>query len=149
MSVTVLGVANSITGPLLLAPVTVECGFPSPSQDYYFGPINLDDELIKNRAATFLVRVSGSSMVRAGIHDGDVLIVDRSLEPRHGDVIVAVIDGDMTVKRLLITATGVVLHPENPHFPDLRLREEELIIWGVVKHCIHALVNEARMVHGA
>lgn len=150
MSVTVLGTAGTATGPLYLAPVSVEAGFPSPAQDYYDGPVDLTRELVKDAAATFFLRVSGSSMEQAGISDGDVLIVDRSLTPRHNDVVIAVLDGELTVKRLIITAHGVILRPDNPAFPDILVpTESELSVWGVVKVSLHYLVDHRRAAHGA
>lgn len=125
---------------LLCAPVTVPAGFPSPAQDWYEGPIDLTAELVKDQAATFIVRVSGHSMEGAGISDGDELLVDRSLTPRDGDVVVAVLDGELTVKRLATGPAGVVLRAENPEFPDIPVPEAaDLIVWGVATFCIHHL----------
>lgn len=150
MSLTVLGTAGTVTMPLHLAPVSVEAGFPSPAQDYYDGPVDLTRELVKDAAATFFLRVSGSSMEQARISDGGVLIVDRSLTPKHGDVVIAVLDGELTVKRLIITGRGVILRPDNPAFPDILVAaESELVVWGVVKVCLHYLVDKRRAVHGA
>lgn len=150
MPLTVLGVAGTIAGPLQMAPVTVEAGFPSPAQDYYDGPVDLTKQLVRDQAATFFLRVSGSSMEGAGISDGDVLIVDRALTPKHGDVVIAVLDGELTVKRLIIGARRVILRPDNPAFPDIKVEElSSLDIWGVVKVCIHYLVDHRRAAHGA
>lgn len=126
--------------PIVLLPVAAErvpAGFPSPAQDYFDGDVDLNEHLIHNRPATFVVRVSGDSMTGAGISDGDELIVDRSIDPADGDVVIAVLDGDLTVKRLRITATGPELHPENPAYPVLR--PGELYVWGVVTTCLHHL----------
>jgi len=96
--------------------------------------------LIRDEAATFIVRVSGDSMEGAGIYDGDELIVDRSIEPRDGHVVIAIVDGEMTVKRLRITATGVILQAENATYPDVQVAElSELMIWGVATRCLHHL----------
>lgn len=125
---------------ILAAPVAVACGFPSPAQDYYDGPIDLTDMLVEDRAATFIVRASGHSMTGAGISDGDELLVDRSKHPQHGDIIVAVLDGELTVKRLELTAAGVVLRAENAEHPDIVVPElSDLQIWGVAMYCIHHL----------
>lgn len=139
MSVVVLGrLAVDALAGILVAPVAVAAGFPSPAQDYYTGPIDLNEHLIKDITSTFIVRVSGDSMEPAGISDGDELIVDRSLTPRHGNVVVAVLDGELTIKRLWLTGRGVVLHAENPTYPDLRIPAlSELTIWGVVTRCLH------------
>ncbi|MEW9870983.1 LexA family protein [Arthrobacter sp. HS15c] len=123
---------------VLLAPVAVAAGYPSPAQDYFDGRIDLNEHLIKDITSTFVVRVTGDSMERAGISDGDELIVNRALEPKDGSVVIAVLDGELTVKRLRITATGVVLQAENPRYPDIRVPSlSELTIWGVATRCLH------------
>jgi len=125
---------------LLAAPVSVACGFPSPAQDYYEGPIDLTAMLVDDQAATFIVRASGHSMTGAGISDGDELLVDRSKHPRHGDIIVAVLDGELTVKRLELTPAGVVLRSENAQHPDIVVPElSDLQVWGVATYVIHHL----------
>ena len=123
---------------VLVAPVPVAAGYPSPAQDYFDGRIDLNEHLIKDITSTFVVRVTGDSMERAGISDGDELIVNRALEPKDGSVVIAVLDGELTVKRLRITATGVVLQAENPRYPDIRVPSlSELTIWGVATRCLH------------
>lgn len=123
---------------VLLAPVSVPCGYPSPAQDYYDGPLDLNSHLIEDSVSTFLVRVTGNSMEQAGISDGDELIVDRAQTPKDMSVVVAILDGELTVKRLRITPRGVVLQAENQAYPDLVVGElSELQIWGVVRKCIH------------
>ena len=118
----------------------VPAGFPSPSQDYSDTKIDLTQMLIRDELSTFIVRVSGDSMEGAGIYDGDKLIVDRSIEPRDGHVVVAVVDGEMTVKRLRVTPTGVVLQAENSEYPDVAVAElSDLLIWGVATTCLHQL----------
>lgn len=118
----------------------VPAGFPSPSQDYSDTKIDLTQMLIRDELSTFIVRVSGDSMEGAGIYDGDKLIVDRSIEPRDGHVVIAVVDGEMTVKRLRVTATGVVLQAENAEYPDVTVAElSDLTIWGVATTCLHQL----------
>lgn len=130
--------APAIGALVLVAPVAVPAGFPSPAQDYYSGRIDLNEHLIRDETSTFIVRVSGDSMEPAGISDGDELIVDRSLEPQHGSVVVAVLDGELTIKRLLLTRGGVVLHADNPRYPDIRVPAlSELIVWGVVTRSLH------------
>ncbi|MFB8191342.1 LexA family protein [Microbacterium sp. NPDC055988] len=124
----------------MVAPIAVACGFPSPAQDYYDGPIDLTDMLVDDQAATFIVRASGHSMTGAGISDGDELLVDRSKRAQHGDIIVAVLDGELTVKRLEVTRTGVVLRSENTEHPDIVVAElSDLQVWGVATYCIHHL----------
>ena len=123
---------------VLMSPVAVAAGYPSPAQDYFDGRIDLNEHLIKDITSTFVVRVTGDSMERAGISDGDELIVNRALEPKDGSVVIAVLDGELTVKRLRITATGVVLQAENPRYPDIRVPSlSELTIWGVATRCLH------------
>lgn len=119
----------------------VPAGFPSPSQDYSDTKIDLTQMLIRDELASFIVRVSGDSMEGAGIYDGDELIVDRSIEPRDGHVVIAIVDGEMTVKRLQITTTGVVLQAENAEYPDVIVAEiSDLVIWGVATTCLHHLI---------
>lgn len=123
---------------VLVSPVPVAAGFPSPAQDYFDGRIDLNEHLIKDITSTYVVRVCGESMKGAGISDGDELIVNRALEPVDGSVVVAVLDGELTIKRLRITPAGVVLQAENPAFPDIRVQAlSELVIWGVATRCLH------------
>lgn len=118
------------------------CGFPSPSQDYQTSEIDLNEHLMPNRVSTFLIRARGHSMVRAGIFDGDELIVDRSIRPEDGHVVVAVVDGEMTIKRLRISPHGVSLSPENPQFPAIEIPElSDLRVWGVVTRSLHRVLR--------
>lgn len=131
--------ASDLPGPLY-CPVAVPAGFPSPAQDYFTGRIDLNKHLIKDITCTFLVRVSGHSMVGAGISDGDELVVDRSLTPVDGNVVVAIVDGELTIKRLRLEHGSVRLVAENPEYPDVVIPElAELSIWGVVTRCLHRL----------
>ena len=124
-------------GPLISA-AAVPAGFPSPAQDYFDGRIDLNKHLIRDMASTFLVRVSGHSMDGAGICDGDELVVDRSLAPADGSVVVAILDGELTVKRLRLGPGGVRLAAENPDYPDIEIPElADLSIWGVATRCLH------------
>lgn len=132
--------------PLVDAPATlallvrdgVSAGFPSPAQDYYDGPIDLNAHLIKDPTSTFVIRVAGDSMVGAGIADGDEVIVDRSITPRDGHVVIAVLDGELTIKRLRQHHGGVTLCAESDGYPDIRVAEmSELTLWGVVTRCLH------------
>lgn len=121
------------------APEAVHAGFPSPANGYYTGPVDLNRHLITDPTATFIVRVSGDSMIGAGIWDGDELIVDRSLTARDGSVVIAVVDTELTIKRLRLDPDGPVrLVPENPLYPEIVLEEmSEVTIWGVVTRCLH------------
>lgn len=115
----------------------INAGFPSPAQDYIDKALDMNEHLIKNETATFIVKVASLSMLNAGIEIDDELIVDRSLDAKHGDIVVALIDNDFTVKRLMIDETGQWLKAENPEFKNIYLQEgQELIIWGVVTHII-------------
>ena len=125
---------------VLISPVPVAAGFPSPAQDYFDGRIDLNAHLIKDITSTYVVRVTGDSMEGAGISNGDELLVDRSKTPRDGDVVVAVLDGELTVKRLRLTGRGVMLQAENPAYPAIAVRElSELTVWGTVTYCLHRL----------
>ncbi|GAB6857980.1 LexA family protein [Microbacterium xylanilyticum] len=133
-------VSHATVTVLNVAPIAVSAGFPSPAQDYYDGPIDLTAMLVDDDAATFIVRASGHSMTGAGIYDGDELLVDRSTTPRDGDVIVAVLDGELTLKRLHVTAGGVVLKADNAEYPDIVVPElADLTVWGVATYCLHHL----------
>lgn len=130
--------------PALVEVATVEaaCGFPSPAQDYQTNEIDLNEHLMPNRVSTFIIRARGHSMRRAGIYDGDELIVDRSISPENGHVVVAVLDGEMTVKRLRITATGVTLAAESSGHPDIEVPElSDLHVWGVVTRSLHRVTR--------
>ena len=117
---------------------TVRAGFPSPADDYIECKLDLNSHLIKHPAATFFVKALGDSMKNAGIQSGDMLIVDRSLEAAHGKVVIAAINGELTVKRLSRQQGQVKLLAENPAYPPIDITEEqELVIWGVVTHVIH------------
>lgn len=120
----------------------VVAGFPSPGDDYVDGEMDLNEHFIKNPITTFLVTVKGESMKNAGIFDGDILAVDRSLNPKDKDIVIAAIDGELTVKRLSIKSTGVWLVPENEKFEPIAVREDgELIIWGVVVSVLRSIAR--------
>ena len=124
--------------PLAFFNATVRAGFPSPAADHSHKRIDLNDHLVRNREATFLFRVRGDSMTGAGIHHGDLLIVDRSLSPASGRVIVATLNGELTVKRLHRSRGKMTLKAENPSYPDIAVSDEhDFQIWGVVAHVVH------------
>ena len=117
---------------------TVRAGFPSPADDYIECKLDLNTHLIQHPAATFFVKASGDSMKNAGIQSGDTLIVDRSLEASHGKIIIAAINGELTVKRLSRQQGQVKLLAENPAYEPIDITiEQDLVIWGVVTHVIH------------
>jgi len=115
-------------------------GFPSPADDYLEGKLDITKHLVKHPAATFYVRVSGDSMIGAGIHSGDLLVVDRSLEAKSGNVIVAALDGELTVKRLYRKNGLLRLLPENAEYQPIEIQTgQSFEIWGVVTNVIHPL----------
>jgi len=126
--------------PLVLYSGRIAAGFPSPADDYADERIDLNHHLIRHKEATFFLRVQGDSMLGAGIHDGDLLIVDRALTATDGKVVIAALDGELTVKRLSVRGETVCLVPENPAYPIIEVtREQDLVIWGVVTNVIHGL----------
>jgi DNA polymerase V len=119
---------------------TAACGFPSPADDYLDQPLDFNDLLIRNPAATFAVRLASDSMTGAGLFPGDIAIVDRSLAPTPGCIVVALLDGEFTVKRYRPRGRGVVLDAENPAFPAIEITEERAFeVWGVVTKSIRML----------
>lgn len=123
----------SVRMEITAATEKVSAGFPSPAQDYIDKKIDMNEHLIRNECATFIVKVGSLSMINAGIDIDDELIVDRSLDAKHDDIVVALIDNDFTVKRLQIDFNERWLKAENPEFKDIHLKEgQQLIIWGVV-----------------
>ena len=120
-----------------LAEEGISAGFPSPADDFKETRISLDRELVKNKEATFYARVSGDSMVGAGLNDGDLLVIDKSKNPENGKIAVCLVDGDFTVKRIKKEKNKLYLMPENKTYKPIELKEEnELIIWGVVEYVI-------------
>ncbi len=115
----------------------ISAGFPSPADDFKEIRISLDKELVKNQESTFYARVSGESMVEAGLDDGDLLVIDRSLEPENGKIAVCLVEGEFTVKRIKKGKNKFYLMPENKKYQPIELKEEnQLIIWGVVEYVI-------------
>lgn len=121
---------------LVLYASRVPAGFPSPADDHVDRKLDLNEHLIRRPAATFFVEAEGASMSGAGIGDGDLLVVDRSLAPGAGDVVIAVVNGELTVKRLKKLGGDWILAAANPEFPDIPLGEAGCDIWGVVTHSI-------------
>ena len=121
-------------------PGGIKAGFPSPAADFEGEEISLDKVLVKNHLATFYAKASGISMIGAGIDDGDVMVIDRSLEPRDNKIAVCFIDGEFTVKRIKIEKEGLYLMPENKDFQPIKVTEDnKLIIWGIVTYVIKAV----------
>ena len=133
---------NSLeTVPYILS--RISAGFPSPADDYIENNLSISELLIKNQLSTFLMKASGESMIEAGINDGDLLVVDRSLEARSRDIVIAIFEGNLTVKRLIIKADGsAILKAENPLYKNILISEyTELEIWGVVTSAIHQFIK--------
>ena len=116
----------------------VQAGFPSPAADYEETTLDINDIVVSNPAATFFVRVKGNSMIDANIKDGDILVVDKSIEATNGKIVIAVVDGEFTVKTLYNRDGIVKLIPANSNYPEITLKnEQELNIWGVVSYIIY------------
>lgn len=131
LSVTVVTPSTFLSIPYAIEKISA--GFPSPAQDYIDKRLDMNEHLIKNECATFIVKVGSLSMLNAGIDIDDELIVDRSLDAKHQDIVVALIENDFTVKRLMIDDSGRWLKAENPDYKNIYFNEgQELIIWGVV-----------------
>ena len=134
----VMNFINNNTLSLPLYSSKVPAGFPSPADDHMEGKLDLNTHLVKHPTATFCVKASGDSMIGAGIHDGDILVVDRSLEPRQSRIVIAAVDGQLTVKRLKKKGKKIFLVPENKKFRSIELNENnDVKVWGVVTSVIH------------
>ena len=118
---------------------SVSAGFPSPADDYTEENIDLNEHLISNPFSTFFLRVKGESMINAGIKDKDLIIVDKSLIAKPGDIVIAMIDGEFTIKRLSIKNNELYLKSENHNYPDFKFKNHiDVQIWGVVIYSIHS-----------
>ena len=118
----------------------VPAGFPSPAEDYIEQKLNVQELLVKRPASTFFIRVSGYSMLDAGIHDGDILVVDRSLKASNQKIIVAILDGELTIKRFEQSENTIYLHPENSEYQSITVTPDmDFEVWGVVTNVIHAV----------
>ena len=127
-------------GSELVLPIAdggIKAGFPSPAQDFLDLAIDLNKELIKHPASTFYGRVKGDSMIDAGIYDGDILIIDKSLDPRDGDMAVCYIDGEFTIKHIKIEKKAIWLIPANEQYQPIKVTEDnDFLIWGIVTYSI-------------
>ena len=134
-----LAYSSAIKIPLVTS--NVPAGFPSPADDYIEDVIDLNKHLVNHPNATFFVKVKGDSMEGANINDGDILIVDRSLNAKSGSIVIAVVDGELTVKRLKQLSKGsskeIFLVPENNNYPDIAIISDRFEVWGVVSYIIH------------
>ena len=123
--------------PLRYADEGIKAGFPSPAQDYLETAIDLNKELIKHPASTFYGRVKGDSMIDANVHEGDILIIDKSLEPQNGDMAVCFIDGEFTIKYIKLEKDVIWLQPANDNYKPIKVTiDNDFIIWGIVTYCI-------------
>ncbi|WP_116790344.1 LexA family protein [Flavobacterium psychrotrophum] len=119
----------------------VSAGFPSPALDFMEYKIDLNKYLTRNALSTFYIRVSGHSMINAGIDDGDLLVVDRSLDPADGRIAICLIDGEFTVKRLKYTPDGLLLMPENPAYQPIAVTDQnQFVLWGLVTYVIKKII---------
>lgn len=115
-------------------------GFPSPADDYIEHSLDLNQQLIRHPSATFIMRVQGDAMINAGIRDGDLLVVDRAIQPQTGKVVIAAVNGELTVKRLVQHGGQFWLQPDNPRYRPIAITDEnEAFVWGTVAHVIHSL----------
>lgn len=133
-----LGSKGSGTQPLPFYEARISAGFPSPATDYVENALDLNDLLVTNPPATFFLRVSGDSMIKAGIQDHDILVVDRAVPPKSGRIVIAALNGELTVKRLELTSQGMQLCPDNDRYQPIVITEDmDFHIWGVVTAVIH------------
>jgi DNA polymerase V len=136
-SLEILRVSTGIPFSTHLVETGISAGFPSPADDFLDASIDLNKALIKNKDATFYGRVKGDSMIGAGIHDGDLLIIDKSIEPKNNKIAVCFIDGDFTVKRIQITKEIIWLIAENKNYPPIKVtKDNDFLIWGIVTNVI-------------
>ncbi|BCS87122.1 LexA family protein [Pseudodesulfovibrio sediminis] len=134
----VIGKLTNNGKALPLAGEAVPAGFPSPADEYLERPLDLNEYVAPRPEATFFVRVSGDSMIGAGIHHDDILVVDRSQQAVPGNIVIAFVDGEFTVKRLIRDGTELALAPENPDFSTIPLTLDTTFeVWGVVRHVVH------------
>lgn len=135
----IVGKAGESSRRLPLAAGEVRAGFPSPADDYLEMELDLVEHIVHHPSATFYVKAKGDSMRDYGIYNGDLLVVDRSLEPRHGSIIIAAVDGELTVKRFELIGSRPYLVAGNPEYPPIPLTGRECHVWGVVTHNVHQL----------
>lgn len=124
--------------PVIPLLTSIPAGWPSPAEDYIEDSLNLHQLIVRNPPATYFLRALGHSMIGAGINDGDLLVVDRSQPPKSGSIVVAAIDGELTIKRFIKRGSRLFLVPENPEFAEIDITDlEEADIWGVVTYAVH------------
>ena len=130
---------SEINKPLSLGlyPSSISAGFPSPAEDHLDIGLDLNEYLVKHPSSTFYIYVKGNSMINSGIYDGDLMIVDRSLQAASNSIVVAVVDGDFTVKRISKKGDDIYLMPDNKNYKPICINNTDSLIWGVVTHTIH------------
>ena len=129
---------NNVSRPIGLHLTSIEAGFPSPADDHLDITLDLNEYLIKHPSATFYIYVKGDSMINDGIYNGDIMIVDKSLTPQTKDIVIAVIDGDFTVKRMYKKNNKIYLSPSNKNYKSVCITNDmDFQVWGVVTHTIH------------
>lgn len=142
-SLTILGRADETPMPAGYIPIfeaPASCGWPSPADDYIQGQINLHEVCVRNPAETFFLKASGDSMTGVGIHNDDLLVVDRSIDAVSGKVVIAALDDELLVKKLVRRRGKVLLVPANPDYPVIDITEREYVhVWGVVTWVMHKL----------
>ena len=137
MTIKIHSIDVSSSLPLPFAAEGIRAGFPNPAQDYMEIAIDLNKEIIKHPSSTFYGRVIGDSMIDEGIEEGDILVIDKSLEPMNDDLAVCFIDGEFTVKRVQITEEAAYLVPSNPDYPTIKVTaENDFLVWGIVTYTI-------------
>ena len=119
----------------------IQAGFPSPAEDYTEPTLDLNRYVIKNPASTFYARIAGDSMIGADIHDGDIVVIDKSLEPKDGNIAVCFIDGEFTLKQIKVEKEKLLLMPANPQFHPIEITEDNhFVVWGIVTYVIKNMV---------
>lgn len=137
MAVTIFKRTWNNTAVITFVDTGISAGFPSPAQDFVHEKLSLDDKLVHNKEATFYARVQGESMINAGLNNGDLLVIDRSIQPTDKRIAVCYIENEFTVKRLSIQNKEIHLMPENPDYPVIKVTENDnFIIWGIVTYVI-------------
>jgi DNA polymerase V len=131
---------SPIRASVPMATSSVAAGFPSPADDYLERPLDFNELLIQNPAATFAVRIAGESMTGAGLFPNDIAVVDRSLAPKNGSIVMALVDGEFTIKRYRVRGKAIWLQAENPKYEDILVTEGSAYeIWGVICHAVRML----------
>ncbi|WP_055447475.1 LexA family protein [Lacinutrix mariniflava] len=136
-SITFFNPESEVTEGIPFFDTGISAGYPAPTEDFSTQRLSLDDTLVKNKETTFYAKVSGQSMIGAGLDDNDLLVIDRSLQPENNKIAVCFLDGEFTVKRLRVTKDEIWLQPENPNYPIINITEDNnFLIWGIVTNVI-------------